>query len=139
MIVYKLEERYDAKTGKKLKDDYTYSHVICDFTGKVGEYQETLGNAYEVDYGSIDPCLGCMDVEYELTQKWGIESNCLGGAYHIDENNVKLMDIIAAYMDSEKEEPEFLSNLFRWCRAKTVERLLTEKIYTLEELGLEEA
>lgn len=139
MIIYKLEDRYDQKTGKKIGTHQVFDHVICDFTGNKGEYQEDLGNAYEVDYGSLDPCIGCIDIEHEVSKKWKFEAYGLTGPYHIDEENVNLMDMIKAYEEDEKEPPQWISHLFRWARNKTVDRLLTDGTYTLEQLGLESA
>lgn len=137
MIVYKFEDRYDQKTGKKTGTHKVYDHVICDFTGEKGEYQEDLGNAYEVDYGSIDPCIGCMDIEFKVSRKWKFDAYQLTGPYHIDEENINLMDIIKAYTEDEGEEPQWISHMFRWARNKTIDRLLTEGTYTPEQFGLE--
>ena len=137
MIVYKLEDRYDQKTGKKIGTHQVFDHIICDFTGNKGESQEDLGNVYEVDYGSLDPCIGCMDIEHEVSKKWKFEAYGLTGPYHIDEENVNLMDMIKAYEEDEKESPQWISHLFRWVRNKTVDRLLTDGTYTLGQLGLD--
>jgi len=137
MIIYKFEDRFDQKTGKKIGSHQVYDHVVCDFTGKVGEWQEDLGNAYEVNYGSIDPCIGCMDIEHEVSKKWKFDAYGLTGPYHIDEENVDLMDIIKAYNEDEGENPQWISHMLRWARNKTVDRLLTEGIYTPEQFGLE--
>jgi hypothetical protein len=137
MIIYKLEDRFDTKTGKKTGTHQVFDHIICDFTGKKGEYQEDLGNGYDVDYGSMDPCIGCMDIEYKVAKKWKFDAYQLTGTYHLDEENISLMDVIKAYTEDEGEEPEWISHLLRWARNKTVDRLLTEGKYTPEELGLE--
>ncbi len=137
MIIYKLEDRFDQKTGKKSGTHQVYDHVICDFTGVIGTHQEDLGNAYEVDYGSLDPCIGCMDIEFDVSKKWNFDIWGLTGPYHLDEENFSLMDIVKAYTEYEGEEPQFLGHMLRWARTKTVDRLLTEGVYTLDQFGLE--
>jgi hypothetical protein len=137
MIIYKLEDRFDPKTGKKTGTHRVYDHVICDFSGVKGNFQEDLGNAYEVDYGGLDPCIGCMDVEHRIAKKWKFNAYELTGPYHIDEENVDLMDMIEAYEKDEEEKPRWISHLFRWARNKTVDRLLMEGVYTLEQFGIE--
>jgi len=136
MIIYKLEDRLDQLTGKKVGVVEIYDHVICDFTGKKGDFQEELGNQYNVDYGSLDPCMGCMDIETKTAKKWNYDAHSLTTPYHIDEINVNLMDIIEAYEIDEGEKPQWVSHMFRWARTKTVDRLLSEGTYTLGQLGL---
>ena len=137
MIILKLQDRYDQKTGVKIGSFPVKDHIICDFTGNMGQYHENLGPIYDIDYGSLDPCIGCMDIEYEVSKKWNFETYGLIGGYHLDEENFGLMDMVNGYTQELGEEPRFISHLFRWARAKTVDRLLTEGKYTLEELGLE--
>lgn len=137
MKVYKFEDRFDQKTGKKVGTHQVYDHLVCDFTGNKGEYLEDLGPVYSVDYGSIDPCIGCMDIEHEVSNKWKFEAYDLSGPYHIDDRNVNLMDIIEAYEKDNGEKPKYITHMLRWARNKTVDRLLSDGTYTTEQFGLE--
>ena len=137
MIVYKFEDRFSQVSGKKVGVSRVFDHVICDFTGNKGEYQENLGSAYKVDYGSLDPCMGCMVIEDEVSEKWGFDAYSLSGAYNIDENNVTIMEIIEAYEKDTGGKPIIFNQVLRWARAKTIDRLLCDGVYSQDELGLE--
>lgn len=146
MIVYKLEDRYDQKTGEKTGIHQEYDHVICDFTGKKGEYSEDLGNSYNVDHHSSDPCFGCQGDEHKLSNDFKFDIyELLGSDYIFDEWSYNtgqsktpiIQEMFKAYEKETGEKVEFLDSLFRWARVRTVRRLLTEGVYTPEQFGLE--
>lgn len=146
MIVYKLEDRFDQKTGKKSGTHRVYDKVICDFSGKEGNFAEDLGSSYGVNYNSCDPCFGCRDDEFELSRKFKFDIHSLYGSdfifdehsYNYDDSKVPIIrEIIKTYEKETGEKIEFLDQLFRWCRVRMVTKLLSEKKYTLDELGLE--
>ena len=146
MKVYKLEDRYDQKTGEKTGVHKVYDHVICDFTGKEGEYVERLGYSYGVDYGSCDPCMGCHDDEYEFSDKYNFDIYELFGSdfifdeysYNTGESKTPIIqEMFKTYKKETGEAVEFLDHLFRWARVRTVRRLIEEGKYTFEQFGIE--
>jgi len=142
MYFYKLEDRYDSKTGKKIGSKSVQAGVICDFTGEFFEYPEDAGTSYNLDYNSLDPCCGSGDGEYEFAQKYNINIHdfLLGSPYIFsdkeDENGKTVMERMLSLAKKEKFDTMFFDHLFRWCRIRTADRLLTEGKYTLVELGL---
>ena len=140
MRLYKMVDRFDPKTGKKLKPQMEECGVICDFTGKTEEFPEGLGTEYSLEYNSLDPCGGCGVGENEFAKKWKIEIHdfLFGSPYIFDESDVDMEDVIKQAKEAGFDRPCF-DQLFRWCRIRTAERLLSEGKYTLEELGMEKA
>jgi len=146
MIVYKLEDRYDQKTGEKTGTHQEYDHVICDFTGKKGQYTNDLGNTYTVDYNSCDPCFGCVDFEFDFSNEHHFDIyELLGLEYTFDEMSYNkgesktpiIQEMFKTYKKETGEQVEFLDHLFRWARVRTVRRLVEEGKYTLEQFGIE--
>lgn len=143
MNLYRKEDRFDSKTGKKLEPKWVVCGAICDFTGIVGEYVEEIGISYVLDYNSIDPCGGCGIGEHEFAKKWKIEiHDFLFGAPYIfkdneeDEDGRTIMEQMLETAKKEGFERMYFDQLFRWCRIRTADRLLTEGKYTKEELGM---
>ena len=146
MNLYRLEDRFDSKTGKKLKSEMVVCGVICDFTGEEGEYMEEFGPAFSIDYSSIDPCGGCGVGEHELAKKWKIEiHDFLFNAPYVfkedyeDEDGKTVMEKILETAKAEGFGRMYFDQLLRWCRCRTAERLLSEGKYTREQLGMEVA
>lgn len=151
MLLYRFEDRFDQKTGKKLEPVRVANGVICDFTGKEARYTEDLGPSYDIDYSSLDPCCGCRDNEYDFSQKWKIDvhSFLLGSSFIFDEysgGKSILLRMIDEYKEWKKEEYEedvevgvYIDSVFRWARIKTADALLESGKYSREELGMEVA
>ena len=144
MIVYKLVERFDSKTGKRIDDELEIDKVLCDFSGFEGKYAEELGLTYTVDYNSVDPCFGCSGEEYELANKYKFDVYSLFDSPFIfkEYNRGKDKPILTEMLETYKKEVggpvEFLDQLFRWARVRMVKKLLEEGKYTLKELGLDD-
>ena len=146
MIVYKLEDRYDQKTGKKTGSHRVYDKIICDFSGKVAEYSEDLGSSYEVNYDSSDPCFGCRDDEFELAKDFKFDIYELyGPSFIFDENSFNhgetdkpiIQEMMETYEKETGEKVQFFDQFFRWSRVRMVRELLESKKFTLDELGID--
>jgi hypothetical protein len=143
MILYRLEDRYDQKTGKKLEPVRKAAGVICDFTGEEFEYAEKCGPEYRIDYNSLDPCGGCGEGEHEFSEKWKIEIHefLFEAPYIFKEDYTQDTTALQRMFKAAEEDPDmdrmYLDQIMRWCRVKTADRLLSEGKYTREELGLE--
>jgi hypothetical protein len=144
MYYYKFEDRYDQKTGKKIGSTEVVAGVICDFTGEFFEYVEEAGTSYELQYNSIDPCCGCGIGENEFAKKYKINIHefLLGSPYIFsDKENAEGQTVMELMLEAAKKEDFdrlYFDQLFRWARVKTADRLLSEKKYTLQELGLKD-
>jgi len=144
MIVYKLEDRFDSKTGKKVGSEMVNDKVLCDFTGAEAEYVEEIGLTYSVDYNSVDPCFGCSGEEYELANKYKFDVYSLFNSpfvfkeYNRGQNEPIFIEMLRTYEEEVGEPVEFIDQLFRWARVRMVKKLLEEGKYSLKELGLED-
>lgn len=142
MYYYKTEDRYDQKTGKKIRSEQVVAGVICDYTGELFQYVEEAGTAYTLDYSSIDPCCGCGEGEHEFAKKYKINIHdfLLGSPYIFtdkeDEAGYTVMERLLKDAKKAKMDRMFFDSLFRWSRVRTADRLLSEGKYTLSELGL---
>lgn len=143
MILYKEVDRFDQKTGKKKKSVLEPAGMICDLTGKEVEYSADLGALYTIDYNGIDPMVCSYLGEFEFKKKYKTEIyEFMMNPYVFDDVNNEVLEEIIKIVKAAKKKGEEVPDmqfdqLIRWCRIRTADRLLTEKKYTPEQLGLE--
>src|SRR5580693_5494039 len=131
MYLYKAEDRYDTKTGKKISTKYEQCGVICDFTGEYAEFFEELGPTFEIDYNSIDSNAGCGEGEFEFAKKYKVDIYVFlfDAPFSFKEeeiNGLTVMERILKTAKTEGFDNMYFDQLFRWCRIRTADKLLTE-------------
>lgn len=146
MVIYKLEDRFDRKSGKVTGTEMVYDKTLCDFTGKEERWASDLGSSYSVDYNDHDECFGCREDEYKLGRKYKFDVHTLfNSPFTFDEQSYNsghaeksiLIEMLETHEKETGEKVEFLDQLFRWARVRMVGKLLAEKKYTLAELGID--
>ncbi len=149
MIIYSEEKRFSPKTGKELGSDYGESGLICDYTGKVidqDNYEDRPMYGIKIQYNSDCEEVYYYDKEKEYFDKIGVNYYSLfGSEYHFlvgsdgQDYSSNLLDEWSR--DFKKKDSVFFECLtieeaLRRARVRTVKKLLEEKKYTVEELGL---
>lgn len=139
MILYKRQDIFDRVNGTAV--GYVYAGVICDFTGDVYKYQDELGTGYSLEYGNIDPNCGDGVGEYEFAKKYkaDVHGFLTNSSYVFNErySGVPVMEQILQVAKAEGFDRMYFDQLFRWCRIRTADKLLSSGKYTLEDLGIE--
>ena len=140
MYLYKEIKQYDVNTGKEIEPRWVKENVICDLTGKIGKYQENIGQVYSIDYGGEDPCFGCLDFEYDFGKKWHIDVySIFDDPFIFIENEGSLIkEMSKGYSYGNDRDTHYtVWHAFRYFRIQMLDKLLTEKKYTIKQLGLD--
>lgn len=143
MIIFKEIERFDVKTGEKLKPVKEFDFYICDFTGQPIK-DDTNPNMYIIDYNDNDPCAGDSEGE-EWLYEWEKE-NYGDESYHWElfmqspyifltsYDGVEVFDkMIQTAIKEMKDGIYSLDHLLRWSRGKMLEKTLKEGTYTIDQ------
>ena len=73
MEIYRVELRFDPKTGMKLGEVKVPSTIRCDFTGKdLGDGDLYYGH-YQILYYSQDACYGASEEEFEFGKEFDVD------------------------------------------------------------------
>jgi hypothetical protein len=144
MRLFKIEKLFNKK-GEEVEPSRKCVGYICDLTGRQVEFIEDIGVTFSVSYNNHDPNFGSGVGEHEFSEKWNADLYSLfGDEYHfLDdpegyiEKEPMLTRLMRTVDESSEMDRPYLDQIFRWCRTRTADRLLTEKKYTMEELGIE--
>lgn len=137
MKYFEKQKKFDENTGEPIYK-YEEAGVFCDFTGKFAEFSEELGPEYRTNYMSIDPCAGCLDCEYYISEKRSIDPfSLLRDPYvFLDNGAYPIFDKIMEAIRTEGFQPYSFDQVFRWCRVRTLERLLDQG-YSIDNFNIE--
>ena len=105
---------------------------MCDIQG----VEVISAISFDVDYQSIDPCIGCLKLENDLRKAYPELSdylfNIMRKPFTFSEK-IKVQDLNKIFKDGLSNDEFFLlDHIFRDLRAKTIRKLLNSNQYTVE-------
>ncbi len=160
MIIYTLEKHFCERTGKELSPTQIESDkYICDFSGELIDSDHACGSGFydlEIKYNNDSEEDWYYESMPELAKILGIKDDSGGdfyqlkqslyeGKYHFlynmegTDHSLSLCKEWIDNIDNKKSifyEIDNIARAFRKARYRTVCKLLKEKKYTIEELGL---
>ncbi len=149
MIIYSKEQRFSPKTGRELEPDYAESGLICDYTGRaidMDEYEFRPMYSIKINYDHSCETVFSEDEDRQYFQKAGIEYSSLFESefsFLVGDNgqdfSCNLLDEWSKGFSVEKSlfyQCLTVEEAFRRARARIAKKLLEEKKYSKEELGL---
>lgn len=154
MKIYKASKLFNSRTGEEIEPDYKACGVICDYTGESMD-EDDLQNYPQYDikisyYSGMEQAYYYDDGK-EYFEKLGISYDSIfeNSEYHFAANGCfgpEFRDnsqmLVADWMAGISNEASLyyncptVENAFRIMRVNLIKRLLAEKKYTKEELGL---
>jgi hypothetical protein len=144
MKLYKFEDRFSPKTGKKIDPAKVFVSHVCDFTGvELGKYDDE-NISYEINYNSIDPNFGDGIYEDELCKYLDevlnvddlseVLNELLSQEYVFNEGFSNTFSVLIHSFIAEHPNTfiPHLDHLLRWSRCRTILMLLKNGNYELE-------
>ena len=150
MYLYKIEKRYSHLTGKEILPEITRTpNIICDYTGELimdGEQDSPL-YALKVDYDSGSEEIYYYDDDKEYFKKLNIDYDSifrLQSHFKMgDDGEDESVSLVKEWITNMEEDVGIFKNCatieeaMRIARVRTIKRLLNDKTYTPEQLGLD--
>lgn len=148
MNLYKEVPRFSERTGNPVKPDIERYAYICDYSGRLIDRYPSINYAINIEQISgCEPTFDSDELAMDFAEEYGIQMyGIFDSPYHFDDNGMG-QDFTTNLMfewcnNVNKKNHTFyeclsFDDLLRRSRMRILDVILRDKVYTLEQLGLE--